>query len=145
MRETHFCPCGSSALFNDCCGLYISGQKLPETAEKLMRSRYSAFAKKDLRYLESTMRDPALERFDQEETQAWLGSIKWESLKVVKSYPHPQDSNLAYVSFIATYKSKGKRYQIRELSEFFKDGDRWFYVRGEEEHPHCGSGCGHQH
>lgn len=145
MRQTNFCPCGSSKLFSDCCGPYISGQKLPDTAEQLMRSRYSAYAKGELAYIEATMRDKALAQFDVEDAKAWLASLRWESLQVGKSTRHPENPNVAYVSFVATYKSQGKRYQIRELSEFLKDGDRWFYVGGEDEHAHCGSGCGHDH
>ena len=53
MKQTNFCPCGSSKLYLDCCARYISGEKLPETAEKLMRSRYSAYVKNELVYIKT--------------------------------------------------------------------------------------------
>jgi SEC-C motif-containing protein len=143
MRQTHFCPCGSSHLYNDCCGRYVSGQQIPETPEKLMRSRYSAYAKGELGYIESTMKNRALAEFDAEETRAWLASLRWESLKVGHSEISKENPALAYVGFVATYKHQGKRYQIRERSEFIKEGNRWFYVGGQEEGHHCGTECRH--
>ncbi len=38
------CPCGSGQAFKECCQRYHDGE-LPETPEKLMRSRYSAYVK----------------------------------------------------------------------------------------------------
>lgn len=38
------CYCGNSFPFQDCCEPYIKGIANAPTAEKLMRSRYSAFA-----------------------------------------------------------------------------------------------------
>ena len=38
------CYCGNSIPFQDCCEPYIKGITNAPTAEKLMRSRYSAFA-----------------------------------------------------------------------------------------------------
>lgn len=38
------CPCGSGQAFKDCCQRYHGGE-LPETPEKLMRSRFSAYVK----------------------------------------------------------------------------------------------------
>ncbi|HUT76233.1 MAG TPA: SEC-C metal-binding domain-containing protein, partial [Polyangia bacterium] len=37
------CPCGSSRDFADCCGPLLGGEGPAETAEALLRSRYTAF------------------------------------------------------------------------------------------------------
>ena len=37
------CPCGSGNAYTDCCRLIISGERSAETAEQLMRARYSAY------------------------------------------------------------------------------------------------------
>ena len=37
------CCCGQVKAYIDCCGRYIDAGELPETAEKLMRSRYTAY------------------------------------------------------------------------------------------------------
>ena len=41
--EQAACPCGGGA-YGNCCGPLIAGQQLADTAQQLMRSRYSAFA-----------------------------------------------------------------------------------------------------
>ena len=41
--HTH-CLCGSGIDYQHCCGFYHSGEKIPETAEALMRSRYTAYS-----------------------------------------------------------------------------------------------------
>lgn len=51
------CPCGGGAAaapYKKCCAPYHDGAMLPPTAEALMRSRYSAFVKKKIKYLVET-------------------------------------------------------------------------------------------
>ncbi len=38
------CPCGSGNAYSDCCEPVIKGSRPAETAEQLMRARYSAYA-----------------------------------------------------------------------------------------------------
>ena len=45
------CPCGSNFIFTDCCAPLIRGTGFPDTAEDLMRSRYTAFTLKNWLYL----------------------------------------------------------------------------------------------
>jgi len=49
MIDNQMCPCGSQKTYESCCGNFHSGLALPETAEELMRSRYSAYVKQDVR------------------------------------------------------------------------------------------------
>src|SRR5690625_7472282 len=44
------CPCGSGDTFGDCCGPLLRGERRAGTAEALMRSRYTAFATRDLEH-----------------------------------------------------------------------------------------------
>ena len=37
------CPCGSGNPYSECCELIISGSRPADTAEQLMRARYSAY------------------------------------------------------------------------------------------------------
>ncbi|HNM44369.1 YchJ family metal-binding protein, partial [Plasticicumulans sp.] len=48
------CPCGSGRAFADCCSPYLAGSAEPPTAEALMRSRYSAFVRRDERWLRTS-------------------------------------------------------------------------------------------
>ena len=45
------CPCGSNFPYTDCCGPLIRGTSFADTAEDLMRSRYTAFTENNWEYL----------------------------------------------------------------------------------------------
>ena len=47
------CPCGGG-VYRSCCGPLHRGDQRAETAEQLMRSRYSAFARGEIDYLLAT-------------------------------------------------------------------------------------------
>ena len=91
-----------------------------------MRSRYTAFAKNNEVYLlqswHRSTRPKALDLVDEK-------NIKWLDLKVLR---HESEETSAVVEFIARYKVNGKAGKIRERSRFIKEGDRWFYVDGDQ-------------
>ena len=68
------CSCGSGQSFEKCCGRFIDGGQIPETAEQLMRSRYSAFVAENEDYLLATWH-PATRpsRVQFTSNQRWLG------------------------------------------------------------------------
>ena len=74
-RDSHLaCYCGSETAFEICCGPCIEGARPAQTAEQLMRSRYSAFVLRDDSYLLSTWHPqsrPSRVRFDDD--LCWLG------------------------------------------------------------------------
>ena len=51
------CPCGGGE-YSRCCGPLHRQERRAETAEQLMRSRYSAFAKGEVDYLLHTPQPP---------------------------------------------------------------------------------------
>src|SRR5262249_12642121 len=48
------CPCQSGQNLDQCCGPFIAGEAFPETAEQLMRSRYTAYTQANLGYIKKT-------------------------------------------------------------------------------------------
>ncbi len=119
------CPCQNTQYVN-CCWVYHSGQKKPENAEKLMRSRYSAYVLELEDYLLKTWHDstrPTEALFDDQKTQ-------WLELKV-KSFTESADQQSATVEFVAIYKINGKAHRLHEISRFVREGDQWFYVDGQ--------------
>ena len=48
------CWCGSERPYQQCCHVYITGEKSAPTAESLMRSRYTAYAIHNSEYLSKT-------------------------------------------------------------------------------------------
>ena len=57
MADQDPCPCGGG-LYGRCCGPLHRGEQRALTAEQLMRSRYSAFARGEVDYLIATHPEP---------------------------------------------------------------------------------------
>ncbi len=123
------CPCGSEKTFTTCCDLYISGKHVANTPEALMRSRYSAYTKANIPYIQKTMRGPASQDYNPDEAFAWAKQSEWLGLKVIKS--HQQNSNKGYVEFIAQFKINQQTQQIHEYSEFECIDGIWYYIDGK--------------
>jgi len=69
------CPCGSGHAYSACCGRFIDQGLLPQTAEQLMRSRYTAFTQANEPYLLATWHEttrPGSLDFEPGESVKWL-------------------------------------------------------------------------
>ena len=54
MNNEELCPCKSGKNFGDCCGPIIAGTAKAETAEALMRARYSSYVTGDIEFLKTS-------------------------------------------------------------------------------------------
>ena len=122
------CPCNPATPYSNCCGPYIEGEKIPQTPEQLMRSRYSAFTQGNSDYIGNTMRNQALKQYDPNATREWALSLKWDRLEILAAPPVAENSTTGVVHFIAHYFEKDKPEIIEEWSEFQKIDNRWFYT-----------------
>lgn len=121
------CPCQSGRAYAQCCAPLHRGDAFAETAEALMRSRYSAYVRGDADYLIATWhastRPPALDFGD-------AGATRWLGLEVRRHQPH--DASHARVEFVARYKVGGaSAVRLHEISRFVRENGRWYYVDGE--------------
>jgi len=122
------CMCDSGKAFETCCSPYLQYLKIVPTAEALMRSRYTAYARHDVNYLLLTWHiSTRPNSIDFEESS----SLQWFRLEVVKHYQDSVDVNKAVVEFIAFYKMNGRAYRLHETSFFYKQEDRWYYLEGD--------------
>jgi SEC-C motif-containing protein len=122
------CPCGSSRGFDECCGPLLAGAPAP-TPEALMRSRYTAFTRADLDYLENTLAPEAREDYDRAETETWVKGADWRGLEIRASEGGEGDEE-GQVEFVARYKFQGRAFAHHELASFRKQDGRWIYVDG---------------
>lgn len=119
------CPCGSGDLFGGCCGPLLGGSPAP-TAERLMRSRFTAFSVKDAAYLLATWHPstrPAEIDLDDD--------VVWRRLVVVDRTgggPFDRDGE---VEFEAFWQQGGERGSLRERSRFVREDRRWLYLDGQ--------------
>ncbi|WP_345764820.1 YchJ family protein [Diaminobutyricibacter sp. McL0608] len=118
------CPCLSGDSYEACCGPVHRGEVEAPTAERLMRSRFSAFALGDADYLLAswhTSTRPANLELDP--------GLRWYRLDVVGTSRGGILDSVGTVRFRAYYKGDAVGVQ-EEDSRFVREGRRWFYVDG---------------
>lgn len=126
MDTPPFCLCGSGIDYGQCCGLFHSGDKLPATAEALMRSRFTAYAKDNTDYILATWETASLP----EKQSLSDENLVWQKLEIIDTKKGGISDNKGIVEFKAFYLNKGEDYMLHEVSRFIKKNDRWFYVDG---------------
>jgi len=124
------CPCGSGKAFSECCESLIQGGEDAQTAEALMRSRYTAHVKLDFDYVHDTLH-PSKRKEEDRKGADWSKNFEWQSLEVVRTEAGGPDDETGIVEFIAKYRKKGTAYAHHEIAEFAKEEGRWYFVDGE--------------
>ncbi len=117
------CPCDSGSLYQDCCEPYHLSNDAPN-AEKLMRSRYSAYVLGLEEYLLNTWHPNTRPK----NLSLANDRTKWLGLDIKRFEPNDDQ---AFVEFIASYKDNGKAEKLHEISQFRRIARRWYYVDGE--------------
>lgn len=124
------CDCGSGRPFDACCGRYLRGEALPETAEALMRSRYSAYARGEVDYLVRThapeTRSPTL----REDVAAWVAAARFTGLSVSATEGGGPGDTTGFVTFTARFTEGGRAQALAERSRFARHEGAWVYVDG---------------
>ena len=95
-----------------------------------MRSRYTAYSKGRVKYIEKTMRGKALEGFNRREVIQWVKAVEFINLRVLNAVLPDPDDNVGFVEFCAKFRFNGKEQCLHEISEFHKEDGQWFYVDG---------------
>ena len=123
-EDTQNCLCGLEQSYKNCCGRFVDSNRLIETPEQLMRSRYSAYVLKNESYLlnswHASTRPKSLELAHD--------STQWEKLKIISTV----EKDVCFVAFFTQDNvNKEKTYALTELSHFVKE-EEWFYLNGDE-------------
>ena len=129
-EENKTCPCGSGAAFKDCCEPVINGTRESQTAEELMRARYSAFATGAVDFIISSTHSRTRKEVDRASTQEWSETSTWRGLEILET--KQVNENKAYVSFEAQFTQNGKNENHREKSLFEREQGQWRFVTGDE-------------
>lgn len=119
------CPCLSGLTYDACCGRLHAGAATAQTAEQLMRSRFSAFAVSDPAYLLRTWhpstRPPTLE-LDHDR--------RWYRLDIVATREGGPFDRTGIVEFEAHHRGPGGAGTQHEVSRFVREDGHWLYVDG---------------
>ncbi len=131
IRSRTDCPCGSGEIYHDCCRPFHIGKANPETAEKLMRSRYSAFFFRLVDYLISSthpdVRTPEL----RVELDDVVDEMMWRKLQILSKSKGTAEDKKGKVEFIAQYHHDGDFLELHENSRFKRYKGKWKYLDGK--------------
>ncbi|WP_426325255.1 YchJ family protein [Microbacterium sp. E-13] len=119
------CPCGSGDRFDGCCAPALRGSPAP-TAERLMRSRYTAFVVGEERYLAETWH-PGTRPDDLRLDPAQ----RWTSLEIAGVVAGREGDQRGVVEFRAAWRHGRDRGVLHERSRFVRQRGRWWYLDGE--------------
>ena len=124
------CPCGSKKKIQYCCQKYIVGKAKPQTAEQLMRSRYTAFCLGEIDYLVETLHPDKRQANDRKELAKTIKQTTWLNLIIVNTAQGKKSDRTGTVEFVAAFQISEPK-QLHECSRFQKIENKWFYVDGD--------------
>ncbi len=121
-RRDRGCPCGLPAGPDRCCGRFLGGAAAP-TAELLMRSRYTAFAREDAAHLLRTWHTST-----RPVSVSFAPALRWTRLEVLDTVAGGAQDATGTVRFRATHVQDGVVGVLEELSRFEREDGAWMYV-----------------
>lgn len=125
------CPCGSGNDYIDCCEPVISGKELAETAEQLMRARYSAHVKVDVDFLYNSTHPDYRENYDHKGTKAWAENSEWHGLEILGTTAGGQEDEEGEVEFVARFRDKEAIRSHHERGKFRRKSEKWLFTEGD--------------
>jgi SEC-C motif domain protein len=125
------CPCGSNLDYATCCRPIITGERQATTAEQLMRSRYSAYVKKELAHIFTSLHPDHRADYDESSSRAWAESAEWEGIRILNTVAGGAEDSEGQVEFVVSFREKGLRQEHHELSTFLKKDGVWYFATGK--------------
>lgn len=130
------CPCGSGAEYSACCEPVITGVKPAETAEQLMRARYSAYVGAHMDFIFESTHPEHRQGYDHDGTRQWAEESEWLGLEIVGGHKGGAEDSVGEVEFIAHFKEKGgDARDHHENGQFKRKSGNWYFTEGSEVKP----------
>mmetsp|Transcript_30341 Transcript_30341/g.44310 ORF Transcript_30341/g.44310 Transcript_30341/m.44310 type:complete len:255 (+) Transcript_30341:158-922(+) len=142
------CPCGTGKVYGECCGPLHNGDRVCSTMTDVLRSRYSAFSWRNVKYVMSTTHPSC--RDYREDSVAWakdlnkggmFDSYDFVNLEAGDEEMSEENENEGFVEFKVTLRAKedgngsvaGGETVISERSRFLRDpaDGSWSYASGD--------------
>jgi len=126
------CPCQSGQSQESCCSPYIREGQKPETAEQLMRARYTAHTIGDIGFIVKTHHPSSRSDVDEASTAKWAKESDWLGLDIREVEGGQASDRRARVEFIAHYRDgNGQRHDHHEIALFDKHNGDWYFRDAE--------------
>ena len=130
-REESLCPCKSRNSYSSCCMPFHYGRAKPETAEQLMRSRYSAYFFRLTDYLVETTHPEKREPHLKAELEKTVHEVNWQFLSIVSTSKGTVNDKVGKVEFVADYFYRNEPQKLHECSRFRRHRGNWKYLDGK--------------
>ena len=130
-REVSLCPCKSRISYAECCMPFHYGRAKPETAEQLMRSRFSAYFFRLTDYLVATTHPDTREPGLKAELEKTIHQVHWRFLTIISSSKGTKNDKVGKVEFEADYFYEGELHKLHEHSRFRRYKGVWKYLDGK--------------
>ncbi|MGN0855751.1 MAG: YchJ family protein [Kiritimatiellia bacterium] len=131
MKNEESCPCNSGKTFGTCCGPVLDGLVRAETAEALMRARYSAYVTEHIQFLRTSAVRAVQEEFDERTSTLWSRSAKWHGLEILRTEKGQPGDTTGVVEFRATYTANNEFCNHHEIATFVREPDGWKFEDGQ--------------
>ena len=131
MKNEELCPCKSGKTFGECCGPIIAGTAKAESAEAVMRARYTSYVTGDIDYLKTSATKAVQEEFDEEASKAWSRAAEWHGLEIIRTEGGRKGDKKGVVEFRALYTANNEFCNHHEVSNFGLEKDGWKFDSGE--------------
>ena len=131
MKNEDTCLCKSGKTFGECCGPIIAGDAKAETAEALMRARYTSYVTGDVGFLKTSATEEVQKEFREEDSKAWSAAAEWHGLEIIATEKGGPGDDDGVVEFRAMYTANGEFCNHHEVSRFVKEPDGWKFADGE--------------
>ena len=128
------CPCRSGRTFEDCCGPIIAKEFPAPSPEALMRSRYTAFCRDEMDYLQNSLVEEHRAEFKAEDVRRWNKDTDWLNLEILETATNKDEG---MVLFRVSFRHKGGTQSLTERSRFVRRDGLWYYLEGEYETETC--------
>ena len=125
------CPCQSGKPFSECCEPIITGNKQAQTAEQLMRARYTAYSRQQMDFIESTHDPKTRQEIDMESNRQWAESTNWVGLEIIQTDRGGIADEQGTVEFKARFETEKGLKEHHELSQFRTIDGRWYFSDGK--------------
>ena len=124
------CPCGSGKTFSECCDPIISGGMPAQTAEQLMRARYSAYVFTKMDFIFESTHPDHRQGYDHAGTKEWAETAEWQGLEIIGTHKGGADDSVGEVEFIARFAEKGQKREHHEAGQFKRKDGNWYFTEG---------------
>jgi SEC-C motif-containing protein len=125
------CPCGSGQTYEQCCRPLILHEIQAQSAEALLRSRYTAYVKTQIDYIYDTTHPSRRGDVNRDQIVKWSKKSQWLGLEIISREAGGPEDDSGTIQFTASYRDKEKTIEHKEIAQFKKAEGRWYFFDGK--------------